>query len=421
MTILSREYYGGSGSHSFTVEYELYTIPNYTQTRLWGFSNIDIPSFGFYARLPDVTTLRGQGWNRLVIVNQCTAGLTLQHNDGSAFMNIGAGTGRKLALIDRVPNSSASWIVTSFTSPVKREKLTKTFNVGSDQGGFNDAETYDHDTDVWTVKDPVPLVSGIPKESACSEVFNGISNTDAFFTENDYTLKFGDNIYTQVALSNSVSRFSGMSNEGLTIYKIAFDSTAADRYDPLGDSWSVMPAPSGTPFDNTVSTDWGLRTFLTTAFARIYITVGTPDGSNRMLEWDIANQVYTDKSLPVASFGAFAPCMTGLASEVHMFSGSFNSTVIPDFSSTYHGKYDLTVDAWRSEPQVPVQARGMGCAGLSATIDRFTFGMGEVQGYPATQTEHYRYKTLQQVYDGRAFFAWGARARRENAWARVNL
>jgi hypothetical protein len=422
MTISALAYYGGSGSHQYTAEFELFTIPNYTQTRVWTVSNADIVAWnGFFLRLPDVTTLRGSGINRLVIFNECTENVAVQHSDGSAFFNMFAGNTAGLTLIDRTPNDAASWIrIMAPTMAAKSDNTSRTFNVGSDFGSANAAENYDHETDAWAQQDPVPIASGTPYESASSEVFDG-NDTDGYFSEDDFMYRFRFNLYTQVATSNSISRFSGMSNEGSTIYKIAQDSLSADRYDPVLDSWSVMPAPTGVPFNNSVSTDWGLRTFLTTAFARIYITAGTPDGSNRMLEWDIANQTYANRSLPVASFGAYAPSMTGLGGVVHMLAGSFNSTVIPDYSSTYHGKYDLTTDAWGTEPQVPIRARGMGCAGVSSTIDRFTFGMGEVAGYPATQTEHYRYKTLQQTYDGRSFFAWGARGRRENAWARVTI
>ena len=421
MTISAFTYYGGSGAHKYTSDFELFTIPDYTQTRMWVVSNPDLAATQFFLRLPDVRTLRGEGWNRLVLVNQCTFNVTLQHSDGSAFLTMSPGNFVKLSLIDRIPNDAASWVKLSVsTTGVKSDNMTKTFNVGSDFGFANDAESYDHDTDVWTTQDPVPLDSGTPYQSACAEVFDG-NDTDAYFTEDDFTYRFQSNLYTQVATANSITQHSGMSNEGLTIYKLASDSLAADRYNPLLDSWTVKPAPTGVPFNNSVSADWGLRTFFQTVGSRIFITAGTPDGSNRMLEWNSQTETYLNRSMPVAFYGAFAPSMTGIAFKLHMFSGSFNSTIIPDYSTTYHGKYDLTVDAWTSEPLAPVKARGMGCAGLSSTTDRFTFGMGEVAGYPATQTEHYRYKVLQQVYDGRSFTAWGARGRRENAWARVTF
>ena len=422
MTISAPEYYGRSGYHYFTSDLEVFTMPAGTETRFWIMAaDPEVVFTQLSLRLPDVATFRSLGWRRLTIINSMTPALGIQHSDGSPLLTLASSQVVKLGLLDRVPNSTTSW-ATSFKQVLaaRRDDTADTFNVGSDFGLTNNAETYTHELDVWTEKDPVPLASGNPRESACSEVFYNL-DTRAYFTESLFFFRFGNNSYTQYATSTVSSLFSGMSNEGTTIYKISLNSTSAERYDPIGDSWATKPAPTGLPFNNSVSADWGLRTFLPTGGARIFIMAGTPDTSNQLQLWNAGTETYEQRSLPAATFGSFAPCMTGIGARLHMHSGSFNSTVVPQYSSTYHGKYDFNVDAWSTEPVVPVVARGMGSAGLSSVVDRYTFGMGATLGYPATQTEHYRYKTLQQTYDARGFFAWGARGRRENAWARVQL
>lgn len=423
MTITARNYYGGAAYHRYTAINEIYTMPAWTNLRVWILSDDDLAATTLHLRLPDVNTLRRLGWETFLIANGSANFVSIEHNDGTAFgPGLDIGQAMKLGLVAKSPasNVDSDWVYSIQPATVRLgTSISKTFNVGSDNGPTNnEAEAYSHETDVWSVLAPLPLGSGTPRESAASEVFVG-TDTRGYFSERHLMYRFQLFSYTNVSSSSSTSELSGMSNEGSTIYRVALDSLSADRYSPGGDSWAVQSAPTGVPFNNSVSTDLGLRTWAPAVGNRVYIAAGTPDSAVKMTEWVPATQTYRTTPMPSQTFGTFAPTLVGEFIQLHMQCGGLSSTFTPEFSSNYHGVFNYATDSWATLPVTPVIGRGMGAAGLSSTFDRYTFGMGATAGYPATATGHYQYKVFTQVYSTKSSFAWGDRDRRENAWARI--
>lgn len=424
MTFDLKNFYGGRDSHRYTANNETFQVPPGERSRVWMLESDDLAG-PFNFDLPDATSILQDGWIVFFIVNITTGGtVSIRDEPGVGLGTLPNGQVAEVGIRGRA-TANGEWVVNvRLANILTAAEPNFTVNFGSDQGTENETETYAYATDTWTTRTVVPILAGVVTPKAISAVryldTSGPSPVDRCYWHYDvHFFEYASDAHVAKS-SAGTGEFSGMARmlDGFDgIYHLTPQNfgSVAEGYDTALDSWTTLASP-GTVFNDHACDS--ATPFLLTRL--VYNLGGEPDSAVAIDSYNPITDTYI--FLPLLPFpqAHFAVSMVGVGAALFVQNGSFNANADPKFSTNAHFQFDPSFNVWRSEPQTPVIARGMGVARLSNVLDRYTFGMGADDGYPGSQSViHQQYKVFPRTYSSRGVFAWGDRDRRENSWATV--